>query len=122
MYAKLLINRNFNSNWDAIVPVPLHEMKRHRRGYNQSEEFAKGLSELLHIPMELNLKRVVLTETQTKKSRLERLENVDHVFELINPARIVRKNSLLVDDVMTTGATLCSCANVLLANHAKNVD
>lgn len=122
LYGKLLINSDFYFNWNAIVAVPLHEMKRVRRGYNQSEEFARGLSEVLNIPVVQSLKRVVSTETQTKKSRLQRLENVENVFVVENPDYIKGKNILLVDDVMTTGATLCSCANVLLASHAKNVD
>ena len=65
---------------------------------------------------------MVSTETQTKKFRLQRLENEENVFVVENPESIKGKNILLVDDAMTTGATLCSCANVLLASHSKNVD
>lgn len=120
LYSNQLNEAGLACYWDVIVPVPLHPIKKYRRGYNQSEEFAKGLSKGLDLPMEEFLQRNKFTETQTKKSRIERMDNVDDVFSLIRPAD--GKRILLVDDVMTTGATLCSCANVLLANGAKTVD
>jgi predicted amidophosphoribosyltransferase len=68
------------------------------------------------------LDRKKFTETQTQKSRLQRLENVEEVFELKPEKSVEGLRVMLVDDVMTTGATLCACANVLLANGAKHVD
>ena len=121
-YGQLLLKQDYSKSWDCIVPVPLHRMKLKRRGYNQSEEFAKGLAESLGIQMENILERIVATETQTKKSRLERMGNVEEVFQLKSNISVQNRNILLVDDVITTGATLCSSANVLLANGAKNVD
>lgn len=122
LYAKILLESGFKNIWDQIVPVPLHPLKQQRRGYNQSEQFAIGLSRVLEIPVLGALTRTKFTETQTKKSRLQRLDNVEEVFRLNAEISIENKSIMLVDDVMTTGATLCACANVLLASGAKNVD
>lgn len=122
LYGLLLAQSGFLKEWDVIVPVPLHPMKQKRRGFNQSEKFAIGLSKPLEIRVWNLLERKKFTETQTKKSRLERLDNVDEVFEPKAGENISGLRILLVDDVITTGATLCSCANVLLANGAKHVD
>ena len=97
-------------------------LKQQRRGYNQSEQFAIGLSKVLEIPVVIALQRTKFTETQTKKSRLQRLDNVEEVFSLSRDLSPGNKSIMLVDDVMTTGATLCACANVLLASGAKKVD
>jgi ComF family protein len=100
---------------DIIVPVPLHPKKRHTRGYNQSEIYAKGLAMGLHIPVYPNvLKRKKFTETQTKMNKSDRLLNVSEAFELYNPGRINNKHILLVDDVLTSGATLEACGLPLL--------
>jgi ComF family protein len=122
LYGKILLDSGFKSIWDQIVPVPLHPLKQQRRGYNQSEQFAIGLSKVLEIPVVIALERTKFTETQTKKSRLQRLDNVEEVFCLSRDLSIANKSVMLVDDVMTTGATLCACANVLLAGGANNVD
>ena len=117
-----LIEAGFSGVWDEIVPVPLHPLKEKRRGYNQSEVFANGLSKSLKISVKRRIQRVKFTDTQTNKSRIERLENVSDVFALSENSSVAGQNVLLVDDVITTGATLCACANVLWANGAKNVD
>lgn len=122
LYGLSLANYGYQNEWDVIVPVPLHPMKQKRRGYNQSEKFGIGLSKSLNIKMENFLERKKFTETQTKKSRLQRLDNVEEVFDLKVNEEISGLRILLVDDVITTGATLCACANVLLANGAKTVD
>ena len=122
MYGKILNDTGFDKSWDMIVPVPLHPLKQSRRGYNQSEQFGLGLSQSLSVKLENALIRGKFTETQTQKSRLQRMDNMDEVFQISPYASISDKSILLVDDVMTTGATLCACANVLLANGAKNVD
>jgi ComF family protein len=122
LYGKILLEAGYQTTWTQIVPVPLHPAKQRRRGYNQSEHFAIGLAAGLGIPVVISLLRHKFTETQTSKTRLERLANMDAVF-VPNPAFSCEGESiLLVDDVMTTGATLCACANVLLASGAKNVD
>ncbi len=122
LFGKTLIETDFAGTWDAIVPVPLHPQKLKRRGYNQSEEFAKGIAEVLAISVENCLERRKWTETQTNKSRIERIENVSGVFEIKNTAQILGKNLLLVDDVITTGATLAASATILWENGAKTVD
>ncbi|WP_371454719.1 ComF family protein [Algoriphagus sp. A40] len=122
LYGLSLANHGYQKEWDVIVPVPLHPMKQKRRGYNQSEKFGVGLSKSLGIKLENFLERKKFTETQTKKSRLQRLDNVEEVFDLKANEEISGLRILLVDDVITTGATLCACANVLLANGAKTVD
>lgn len=122
LYGKLLLESGYQSIWTQIVPVPLHPMKQLRRGYNQSEQIAAGIASSLGVPINLLLRRDKFTQTQTNKSRLQRLANMDDVFSPSSKAIISGESILLVDDVMTTGATLCACANVLLANGAKNVD
>lgn len=122
LYGLSLALQGYQDEWDVIVPVPLHPVKQKRRGYNQSEVFGKGLSKALNIKLENLLERKKFTETQTKKSRIQRLDNVDEVFDLRANENIEGLRILLVDDVITTGATLCACANVLLGYGAKHVD
>ncbi len=100
---------------DIIIPVPLHPKKELKRGYNQSDMFAKGLSEAMEVDWKKNiLIRTKMTETQTKKTRLERLENVQDVFKINNSEILENKHVLIVDDVLTTGATLEACATKIL--------
>ena len=100
---------------DLIIPVPLHPKKERQRGYNQSDTFARGLAETLEVPWNKKiLIRTKSTTTQTKKSRLERLQNVQQVFDLRRSDLLRNQHVLLVDDVLTTGATLEACALKLL--------
>ena len=100
---------------DFIVPVPLHPKNEKMRGYNQSEWIAKGISESMKIPISVdNLRRNLHTSTQTRKNRFERWENVENIFEATRPDEFEGKHILLVDDVVTTGSTLESCALQLL--------
>jgi len=100
---------------ELIVPVPLHPRKEKIRGYNQSDAFAKGLSETLGIPwLKDGLVRREFTDTQTKKNRLERLENVRKAFQIGNKEELIGKHILIVDDVLTTGATLEACSEKIL--------
>lgn len=122
MYGYLLLEYGYSGYWEAVIPVPLHPHKFKRRGYNQSEQFAQGLAETLNSPLNTHLKRVKFTETQTNKSRLQRWENVEEVFKLDRDAGLENKKILLVDDVMTTGATLSVCANTLLQAGVSSVD
>jgi ComF family protein len=122
LYGLSLLEKGFAGFWDVLVAVPLHPLKKQRRGYNQSECFARGLSKVLGIPYRELLVRRKFTTTQTNKSRLERLENVDDVFAL-NEGQVTQGlRILLVDDILTTGATLCACAQTLLQGGAKHVD
>jgi ComF family protein len=122
LYAYLLLEQGFTNNWEAVIPVPLHPVKLARRGYNQSERFAEGLADILNIPLCNSLKRKKFTETQTNKTRLQRWENVEDVFEVTSGEPVKKKKILLVDDVMTTGATLAVCANTLLGYGVLSVD
>ncbi|HNV95667.1 MAG TPA: ComF family protein [Bacteroidales bacterium] len=110
-----LLNNEAYQNIDAIVPIPLHPKRQKQRGYNQAECIAIGLSRSLNIPIENQLIfRNTETKTQTKKSRTERWENVAQVFSLNTKNQQNGKHYLLVDDVITTGATIEACAQTLL--------
>ena len=99
---------------DYIVPVPLHPAKLRKRGYNQSECFAAGLEESMNAKMDTkNLIRATETSTQTKKSRIERWQNVQSVFQIKDEKLFENKHILVVDDVITTGATMEGCLEKL---------
>ncbi len=100
---------------DGIVPVPLHPRKERKRGYNQSTMLAEGLAELMGVPVLSDaLVREQYTESQTRKKRMERFKNVGEVFAVRKPAALRNKHLLLIDDVLTTGATLEACGQKLL--------
>ncbi|MEP0710722.1 MAG: ComF family protein, partial [Algoriphagus sp.] len=101
LYGKMLVQQDYAKNWDFIVPVPLHPVKEKRRGYNQSEHFGLGLSEALNVRLSNALIRCKFTETQTQKSRLQRMDNMEEVFQISPYAQVNTKSFLLVDDVMT---------------------
>jgi ComF family protein len=102
-----------------IIPVPLHKKKLKKRGYNQSEWIAKGLSETMNIPVNSNfLYRKVDSKTQTNKSRYKRWENVNEIFG-IEGDEINNSTVLLVDDVVTTGSTIEACAQMLINQGCK---
>ncbi len=114
LYGQKLKKTVENHKIDAIVAVPLHTSKLRKRGYNQSLAFANGLSESLLIDNYSNLLvRNRATDTQTSKNRLERWQNVESVFSVKEPEKLKDKHLLLVDDVITTGATIESCANAI---------
>jgi ComF family protein len=118
------IRRQIISDWkiDLIIPVPLHHLKKAERGYNQSHYIAKGLSKTLKIPnKERSIKRIRYTESQTLKNITDRELNVRGAFSVRNKKRIKGKNILLVDDVITTGATISECARQLLNHGAEKV-
>lgn len=98
-----------------VVPVPLHPAKQRKRGYNQSEQIAIGLAKAMNIEMDAtSFVRTFNTETQTRKSRFARWENVKEIFKVTSPEELANRHILLVDDVITTGATLESAAHILL--------
>jgi ComF family protein len=108
----------------AIVPVPLHFSKKRERGYNQSEYVCRGMSSVLGVQVEPTLiTRKRYTRTQTQLNREERRQNVAGAFLVQRRAQPGIKDAtlLLVDDVITTGATMQSCAQVLMAAGAKRV-
>lgn len=107
---------------DLILPVPLHSLKKAERGFNQSFYIAKGISSVTRYSVSQSiLKRNRYTESQTKKNMIERAENMAHAFSVRNQEKIKGKNILLVDDVLTTGATLRECGKVLKAGGAANI-
>ncbi|MBO5848520.1 MAG: ComF family protein [Bacteroidales bacterium] len=99
---------------DYIIPIPLHPKKEHIRGYNQSHVIAQGVEDVTEIPiMKDCLYRKVFTSTQTKKSREERWNNVKDIFDIKNGERLKGQHILLIDDVLTTGATLMAAGKTL---------
>ncbi len=121
-YGQILKNLEKIQQMDVIMPVPLHRKKLHKRGYNQSELIANGISEITGISVNTKiLKRSTASSTQTRKSRYERWENVSNIFYVSGKENLLKgKNILLVDDVLTTGATLEACLQALKkANYNK---
>lgn len=111
---KELLASGFFQGIDLIVPVPLHSKKMRKRGYNQSEWIAQGLSRATGIPIKSDLlTRIDDGSSQTRKSVFERWENVRNAFHVNPNVEIKGKHLLLIDDVLTTGATLVSCAVIL---------
>ena len=117
-----LVEAGLVNIWDVVVPVPLHPTKEKRRGYNQSNFFALGIAAALNIPCSTtSVARIRRSETQTNKTREERWDNVEGIFKVINPEGIKDLHVLLVDDVVTTGATLESCGASILSGGAKKL-
>lgn len=103
---------------DIIVPLPLNKKKLAIRGFNQAKILADGISSILQKPVvEVAVLRARFTETQTKKNRIKRWENVADVFILGDSSGLENKHILLVDDVTTTGATMEACGQILLQIH-----
>lgn len=115
MMGKTLMNSNRFKNIDALIPLPLFADKEHKRGYNQALVICNGIASVMNIPV-LNgsIIRRHATETQTRKHRTERWDNVKDSFKVMREKELAGKHFLLVDDVVTTGATLEACGNALL--------
>lgn len=106
----------------AIIPVPLHPRKKRKRGYNQSEVFGLGLARTMGAELISDaLVRKFESSTQTKKTRYNRWENVEGIFELDKKQCLAGKNLLLIDDVITTGATVEACARELLKAEGTRI-
>jgi ComF family protein len=115
MMGKSIANSHRFSNIDLLIPLPLFTKKEFKRGFNQSEVLCKGIRDITGIPIaSKNVIRTMPTETQTKKGRIERWENVEKSFSILNSSNLNGKNILLVDDVITTGATIEACGAQIL--------
>jgi ComF family protein len=122
LYGQQLKTNMHYQTAEAIIPVPLHPKKILKRGYNQSEQFAIGLAQSLNIPVITDLLlRDKFAESQTTKSRLNRFDNMDSVFRAIADKHQFKK-VLLVDDTITTGATLAACATALQDIGIKEIN
>lgn len=122
LYGEKLVEAGLKTEFDCIVPVPLHPARERKRGYNQSTKLAEGISEKLQIPVyDKILVRRIMTDTQTKKTKLNRWFNVREVFALKSNDLLTNKRVLLVDDVVTTGATLEACVQEVLAAPCLDV-
>jgi ComF family protein len=108
--------------FNVIVPVPLHRDKRVERGFNQSELLAKYISDEFDVPLDFkNLRRIKKTSVQNKLHRLQRQQNIKDAFRIKNPNAFKDKIVLLVDDILTTGATADECSKMLLENGADKI-
>jgi ComF family protein len=121
-YGAILRENGLNQAFDLIIPIPLHSARLRQRGYNQSDCFAKGLSETMQVKWSADaIARSKATQTQTRKSRLERWQNVSDIFVVQKPELIDNQRVILVDDVITTGSTVESCLQVLQDAGAKEI-
>jgi ComF family protein len=119
MGALLKSSHRFN-NIDALVPLPLFPEKQKKRGYNQSAVLCRGISEILNVPVKDDfIIRKRYTDTQTRKGRSERWKNVDGSFEINRLCTSKPNHVLLVDDVITTGATLEACSSSIVDSGVK---
>jgi competence protein ComFC len=117
-----LIQKEFDGKNCVLIPVPLYKKKLKSRGFNQSEEIAKEISENTKIPLVFDcLLRIKETLSQMELSREERLENIKSAFSINNAEKIKGKKILLVDDVYTTGSTMEECAKILKYAGAREV-
>ncbi|MDR0796989.1 MAG: ComF family protein [Tannerella sp.] len=109
-------NNNLFNPIDILIPVPLHPNKKRKRGYNQSEWIAKGIESVYHCPVRNDfVNRNIDTSSQTRKTVYERNLNVEEIFSVNDAQALEGKHILLIDDVITTGATLLACVHTLSA-------
>lgn len=115
-YGADLLTADGYKETSMVIPVPLHKSKERKRGYNQADWFARGIAESMQATLSAgNLLRGQASETQTRKARFERWINVNDVFTLKDETAVNGHNILLVDDVITTGATIEACAQTIFA-------
>lgn len=119
---KELLSSRFLKTIDCIVPVPLHPIREKERGYNQSLKIAEGLSSVVNIPICTDiLLRKENNISQTKQGKFERWANMDEVFVVDKPEVFADKHILLLDDIITTGSTIESCAKAISKNNSQTI-
>ncbi len=122
MMAQDMIEKKAWPEADLIVSVPLHKKRKRERGYNQSDAFAEGLSAATGVPWSgTALQRVKYTKSQTGKTKTERRENVSGIFAVSNQVDLQNQKIILVDDVLTTGATLEACMEAMTAAGCRHI-
>ena len=113
LYASEILADNFFDGVDLLLPVPIHKSKRDLRGYNQAEEIANGISAVTGIPVGTNLRATRPHATQTSRGAWERWINAEGSCAVDRPGEIAGRHVMIVDDVITTGATLLSCLKAI---------
>lgn len=116
--------KSSKTNWkfDLIIPIPLHQLKKAERGYNQAYYIAKGVGKIFKVKVsDRSVKRIKYTESQTTMDLNEREENISGAFKVKWNTQVRGKNILLLDDVITTGATISECGKILLEAGASKV-
>jgi ComF family protein len=123
LLASKIMDAGLKPNADYLLPIPMHPKKERQRGYNQADYIARGISEVWNIKINKHLvKKSIYTTTQTQKGRYSRFSNTTQVFEAVNIQEIKKiKGIVLIDDVITTGATICAVSEILL-NHNPNLE
>jgi ComF family protein len=122
MAGRKFLQHNISHTIDYIIPIPLHKKRLRERGYNQAEWIAKGVASILKKPIDTTtLIRSEYNETQTKKNLFDRWKNVHYVFKTTHAQHVNQKHVLIVDDVITTGATIESAANTLLSDVSVDI-
>lgn len=121
-YAYQLATTDISSQFDCLIPVPLHRERQKRRGYNQAACFAQGISEVLNIPLREDLViRSKATQSQVRMEREQRVANTADAFHLLSAAQTDYRRVLIVDDVVTTGATIEACAAPLIKGGCQAI-
>ena len=122
MLGRQLIQSDWKKSIDMIIPIPLHSKRERKRGYNQTRIIAEGIAHITALPIATDVvARTSYTQTQTHKGRSERIVNMEDKFEVVKPEKLEGKHVLLIDDLITTGATLEFCGKEILKVSGSKV-